>query len=418
MKTPALTEIMKPLAQIELQAKAEHDAQGVYFEAEREAFRARKEALRSEMLAAAKGKDKAGRDVEQLKAEYTALEPPQPPIWRRYKTNDSTVEMLAILLEQNCRGILLFRDELVGLLTSWDKQGRESDRAFFLEAWNGTGNFAVDRVSRDAVYSSNMCISILGGIQPAKLMAYLHQAASELDNDGLIQRMQLLVYPDEPRPGKVVDEYPDKAAKQRTYAALKALAEIDFVAAGANALDSGEIPYFHFDGEAQGLFNDWLFELHSKLHVDDHPLILEHLNKYRSLMPSLALIDHLASIADGSTGGLVSLKSAERAAAWCEYLESHARRIYGLLGNASVKAAAELAKKLLTGKLQNGFTVRDIYRNGWHMLTGKDEAQAACDELIEAGWLRTIEPGPPSKPGRPGGQAYLINPKIFPNNLR
>lgn len=36
------------------------------------------------------------------------------------------------------RGILIFRDELVGWLRSMDREGNECSRAFYLEAWNET----------------------------------------------------------------------------------------------------------------------------------------------------------------------------------------------------------------------------------------------------------------------------------------
>lgn len=411
LKSPALAEAMKPLLRLELEAKEKFDADMAAYEAEKEIYKAQKEALKAEMLAAAKGKSESSLD--ELKTQFLALEIPKPPAWRRYKTNDSTIEKMAELLQENPRGILLFRDELIGLLTSWDKEGREPDRAFYLEAWNGYGSITSDRIGRGTVHCDNLCVSILGGIQPAKLLAYLHQAQSELDNDGLIQRMQLLVYPDEPAEWKLVDEYPDAEARERAYGVFKKLADMDFTLHGARLGEHDKIPYLHFDDQAQELFNDWLEELQKKLRQDEAPVLIEHLNKYRSLMPSLALIDHLINVADGQAFGDVPLASAERAAAWCDYLESHARRIYGLLGTASYRAAAELAKKLRAGKLQDGFTVRDVYRNAWYLLNTKEAAHVACDELVEAGWLRRVEI---PVPGRHPKLAFYINPKIFARN--
>jgi len=406
MKSPALAEALKPLARLEAEAKEQYDRDMKDYEAEKEIYKAQKEALKNEMLQAAKGKSE--RPLEDIKLRYLSLEEPQPPTWRRYKTNDSTIEKMAELLQENPRGILLFRDELVGLLTSWDREGREPDRAFYLEAWNGYGSITVDRIGRGTVHCDNLCVSILGGIQPAKLMAYLHQAQSELQNDGLMQRMQLLVYPDEPADWKLVDEYPNRDAKERAFRVIKTLAEMNFTKHGAKLGENERIPYLHFNNEAQELFYEWLTELQSKLQADEPPVILEHLNKYRSLMPSLALIDHLVNVADGAAGGDVPLESAKKAAAWCDYLESHARRIYGMLGDASQRAAAELAKKLKTGKLRDGFALRDVYRNEWYLLNTKEAAKAACDELVEAGWLKEHIPSEGKT-----RVIYLINPKIL-----
>ena len=59
------------------------------------------------------------------------------------------------------------------------------------------------------------------------------------------------------------------------------------------------------------------------------------------------------------------MDAALRAAAWCEYLEAHARRCYGLLKDDGLRAAQALAGKLERSALQDGFTARDVRRNQW-----------------------------------------------------
>ena len=130
-------------------------------------------------------------------------------------------------------------------------------------------------------------------------------------------------------------------------------------------------------------------------------------------MPSLALIFHLIEAADkmGSQITPVSVTAAKQAAAWCDYLESHARRIYGMAANVNHQAAAKLAKKIQAGALPNLFSLRDIYRKGWGLLDDKAVAQIACDELLDAGWLREISIAS-EYPGRPKVRSYRINPKL------
>ena len=106
------------------------------------------------------------------------------------------------------------RDELVGLIASWDKSGREGDRQFFLEAWNGTDDYDTDRIGRGTIIIPNLCVSIFGGMQPDKLTAYLEQASDALGNNGLLQRFQLLVYPD-PIEWEYRDQIPDERARKR-----------------------------------------------------------------------------------------------------------------------------------------------------------------------------------------------------------
>jgi hypothetical protein len=104
------------------------------------------------------------------------------------------------------------------------------------------------------------------------------------------------------------------------------------------------IPFFRLSIEAQPFFHGWLTTLQEKLDNQDHPIISQHLSKYRSLMPSLALIFHLVDIAGGQRERDVTLPSVQKAAAWCAYLESHARRIYGMVLDTTIEASPILSK--------------------------------------------------------------------------
>lgn len=114
----------------------------------------------------------------------------------------------------------MLRDEIVGLIASWDREGREGERAFFLEAWNGNQSFDTDRIGRGSIFVPNLCVSIFGGIQPDKLMGYLEQAANALANDGMLQRFQVLVYPNH-QPWEWRDRIPAKDARSRVFLSLK-----------------------------------------------------------------------------------------------------------------------------------------------------------------------------------------------------
>jgi hypothetical protein len=257
-----------------------------------------------------------------------------------------------------------------------------------------------------------MCVSIFGGIQPDKLFGYLNECRKS--NDGMFQRFQMMVYPDEPKHWTLVDEYPDTEAKNKAYDIIKRLSEMDFAEIGAQIEDKEPTTFLRYAPEAQELFYAWLTELEiQKLRgTTMEPMMAEHLGKYRKLMPSLSLIFHLIDAASGmDVGNGVSLQAAERAAAWCEYLESHARRIYGLVESLPIKAATILAARVKKKALGTSFTVRDVYRRQWSFLTDKDIAQAACDILVDAGWLR--ESVTESSFGQRGKTDYLVNPKLW-----
>lgn len=114
------------------------------------------------------------------------------PFMRRYITTDPTLEKLADILgrgDQKDAGILLKRDELVGWIGSMDayKAGgkAEMDRGKWLTAASG-GFESVDRVGRGEVVVGNFAVSVVGTMQPERLLESSKKYG--LQTDGLMQR--------------------------------------------------------------------------------------------------------------------------------------------------------------------------------------------------------------------------------------
>ena len=419
-KSPAIEEAFRPLRRLEVKAREQHEANESSYEAEKVAFESQKKAIKAEMeRRAAKG-----GDIEEIKEHYANLKPLVCPQRKRFLTNDATIEKAHEIMAQNPRGLTILRDELVGLLVTWDREDRKDDRYFHLQGWNGYGGYTCDRIGRGTIDTPQVCEVIYGGIQPSKLLGYLGLARSDIGNDGLLQRFQLLVYPDEPAgEPKIVDEYPDREAKDRVFSIVETLAEMDFTAYGAETDEFTKIPYFHFAADAQQFFNAWLQTHETRLRSNgEDPVIIEHLAKFRSLMPSLALIFHLIEAADRTVTGHgfiltepqkeISRHSVQEAAKWCDYLETHARRIYALAANTAVQGARRLLEKVKDGSLEDGFNARDIYRQGCSFLDTKELTQAALDELLEMGWLREIPyVGSKKQGGRPLSSSFQIHPR-------
>jgi putative DNA primase/helicase len=353
MKTPACDDALMPLKSIERNAYKIYEEQMAEYQEKARDYLAQKKYLDAEDKKARKQRDTA--TLESLSAQYKELEKTKPkkPKLQRYKVGDVTVEKLQDMLAHNPRGLLVFRDELMGFLGSLDKKGQEVAREFYLESWNGTTDYPVDRVMRGEVMAKEVCLSIAGTTQPEKIALYLQKNLHTLANDGFLQRFQLLVYPD-PKSWILIDQYPDSQAKKMYQAVCKKLIMMDFIAHGAIKdepfYEGQEVtPHYRFSATAQPFFNDWIQKLQTKIEHEPENILKEHLSKYRSLMPSLALIDHLISItekmisANTHDSGDVPLDSAQRAAALCEYLEAHARRIYGIVLQESCKKSRKLS---------------------------------------------------------------------------
>lgn len=146
----------------------------------------------------------------------------------------------------------------------------------------------------------------------------------------------------------------------------------------------------HFDPDAQMNFNQWRHELEDMVRSGEHHSAYEaHISKYRSLMPSLALLLYLAD----SGRGDVPAKYAELSSAWCEYLESHANRVYSVVTNGPNTAARLIAEKITKGNLTNPFTARNVLRPQWAGLTDRNNIRDGLMLLVDDDWLRpdTIE---------------------------
>lgn len=415
LKSPSLKEALGLLVALDKKAREDYEDALAKHQIDKEWVTLQQEAIKSDFKKKAKTTKLTQIEEGQFKSQLLDIAISEPPYCKRYIANDTTIEKIHELLSRNPRGILLNRDELVGLLESWEKEGRETDRAFYLESWNGYGSYTVDRIGRGTLYVDNLCISILGSTQPDKLLGYLNKNIQGLGNDGLLQRFQLLVYPDPVKKWELIDIPPNTDAKNRIKKIVEDIASMDFIKKAAEVRD-GSIPYFRFSEEAQQLFFEWLTELETqKLRsTDDEPIIIEHLAKYRKLMPALSLIFHVIHMADGHTVGPISLEATKLSILWCEYLESHARRIYDMALNVSAKAAFALSKKIIQGKLEGIFTARDVHRKGWSLLNKPSDAEAACEELVKSHWLREIYT-PPAQ-SKKAKTEYQINPRVRTNN--
>jgi hypothetical protein len=416
MKTPALEHAIKPVKRLAAEAQEAHQETLKSHELDVMVADAEKTALKKKLEATAKKVATGGAsrgNLDEVRQEIEDLEDPAAPSERRYMTNDVTIEKIAEILKDNPDGILYYRDELMGWLRSLDKAGREADRAFYLEAWNGNGSFSVDRIGRGSLHVPAVCVSILGGIQPGPLMTYVGDALEEAEKaDGLLQRFQVLVYPDL-RSYEPVDRWPDLEAKNRAYDALKGLANLDVEAFGAVADDEGEVPYIRFESEAQAIFDAWRADFEPRFRDGDLPAGIEsHFMKYRSLFASLALIFEAVDFVGGveGAGRTVGKNNALRAAAWCEYLESHAMRVYSPMFNTSTTAAKTLLDRIHAGDVEHGMKVRDIYNRQWAGLATREEVAAAMEILEEHGWLRraTVKP---KGGGRPS-EVVHVHPEL------
>lgn len=406
MKSPALSEVLKPLHRLE--------------STEREQWKSAHEAWEldctvANMAAEDRAKQARGlatKDPIKARALLAPVDTPAEPLARRYVVNDATVEKLGELLTVNQWGLLVYRDELHGLLCSMDRQGQEGARGFYLTGYDGNQGHAVDRIGRGESYIPRVCLAMLGGMQPGKLQSYVREAvAGGAGDDGLLQRFGLAVWPDVNREFVYVDRRPDTPAKLAAWAVFDRLGHLQ--PASDNTPQE-----WSFTPEAQAAFEEWLIPFENEIRGEElHPALVSHLSKYRKLIPALALIFALVDTPD--SGGMIHQTELIRALAWGEYLRSHSERIYAAAVIPETAGAKQLLDKIKAGKLCDGdgvileaFTPRLVAVKHWAGLGTPDAVRKAADLLVDYGWLaRELVPTGPSG-GRPT-ERYQMHPALL-----
>lgn len=394
LKSPALMEALAPIRHLEREASKKFDKKERAYQRDLVVFKAKEKKKIGEIAKYIRtGSEEVARDI----AETMLDDRPKKPIAGRYITNDTTIEKLGEILSENPQGILIVRDELIGFLRQMDKAGRESDRSFYLEAWNGNTDFTYDRIGRGTVRIKAAIVSVIGGIQPGPLSAYLVEAdRGDVGADGLLQRFQLMVWPDAPGAYKNIDRAPDDNVRMEYMEVCMRLAHMTLCKEPV-----------HFSENAQRIFNKWRQELEERLLAGEETEALEsHLAKYRSLVPSLALIDQLVVKSDAT---FVASDSLQRAIALTMYLESHARRVYGARILNDVKGAKRILRAIRKKELNERFSTREVYRNHWASLKDSASAEAALSVLEDAHYIRqdTVKTG-----GRPS-IVWNVNPRYL-----
>lgn len=390
VKSPPLSEMLRPLYEMD-KAAAEH------YRLALEQYQIDKAIYDNAVKAAIRGG-----------AAPVVLSAPVEPAMTRYIVNDSTYEMLVAIAAANPGGFLVWRDELVGWFHSLNKENQKEARGLYLTGWSGTEGYATDRIGRGHVRADRVNLSLLGTIQPNVLRQIVYDAvAGGGADDGLVARFQLAVYPDPLKAFIKVDRNPDWPSMQHYEGLIRKFVTLNPASVGASVGLDG-VAYLPFDSDAQKIFDDWRQALEDRIRnpdAEEHPAMLAHLGKYRSLFPKLALVLHLTA----GHSGPIGKNAAQRAVVWTDYLEAHARRIYHTATNRATQSAVALANKIKAGRLASGFTRSDILVKEWAGLRTAEEVGTALTILRDMNWLSVIEDR--STGGRPA-ERYYISPKV------
>lgn len=401
LKSPALNEVLRPLHQLNSQLDKAYRAEMDVHDTHMSVHKLSREAAEKQ----AKKSVAAGNIVEAESIMGDVKEPTKPR-QRRLIVTDATVEKLGEICADNPEGVLMYRDELITFLGDLDHEEKAAARGFIMTGWAGDASYQFDRIMRGETRIETVNLSLLGTTQPDKLAKYIRQNLTS-NNDGMVQRLQLLAWPDKASGWRNVDRFPDSSAREDAYACYNQLFRLDGESVGGSRDNWDDVAgraYLRFEPEALERFVEYRSGLETTVRGDElSPALSAHLSKYRGLVPRLALVCHLAS---GDVGP-ISSTALGMALQWAGYLEAHARRAYGSLSIDNGRIARAILRRIEKGQLSSGFTERELYRKNWASLEKGQGLTDGLKLLVECDWLSADTSGTGGRPVT----VFHVNPK-------
>jgi len=404
LKSPAMREAMRPFKALQVAADDLHRKEIETYGVKIEAYKLRRDAKKRSAVRALSEDSGASIDLG-------GTEEPEKPVARTYWTSDATAERLGELLAENPNGLLVERDELSSLLVKLEDEQSATARGLYLSGWSGNEGYRFDRIGRGTTTLPKFALSVVGGIQPGPLARYVRGAFSGERADGMIQRFQLVVWPN-PTGFEYVDRYPNEHARKQSAALFERADNLDPETIGKHDSFGNNPPFIRLSDDAQSLFVGWYSEFMNGRRLAEtggvDSAIGGHFGKYPGLVGKLALILH---VADDPASRQVSERTMLKALGWIQYLTPHARRVYHAVEYPEIGAAELLLARLKRGELPASFKAWEISRKGWHGLSDLQAVKKACRLLREYGWFIEINLGGTTG-GRPSDTVYAVSPAV------
>ena len=381
-KTPPYRIVVSPLRSLQQHALQEHSSMLERYEIEKLEYES----------ALTKWKRKPAGDPP---------EKPSPPATPRIVVSDTTVEALAVVLQDNPQGVLLARDELAGWIGSFDKyaKGRGgSDVSHWLSMYNGE-TMTVDRkTGQRLIVVPNASVSITGGIQPSVLKCAI---AGELRDNGLAARI-LMAYPPQRVKRWVDSDIPPEqlAAVELVFDRLR---ELEPATDSSGDLEPAVVRMLP---DARARFIEYYNE-HAKEQSELSGDLASVWSKIEEAAARLALVHHLTRWACGEVvdPGLLDVDSMDAGIVMARWFANESRRIYSILDESDDD---RVQRRLIEWIERKGgsVTVPQVQR-GHRQYHTAQEAEADLDKLAKAGFgdWHDIPPGP--KGGRPSREFRL-----------
>jgi hypothetical protein len=403
-KTPAMKLALEPVFALHRQLIADHTANLAAYEIALEDWRGRREQYR-----------RRHRDVNPPAAPFAEPEP-QKPRPRRIIASDITVERLVSLLNDNPRGILVYRDELNAWLCGFTRYSKTSDLPQWLSA-HSAGHMMTDRNARDPqtgdrehLYVDHAAISVVGSIQPGVLARALTQ---EHRDAGLSSRLHLcyppllpLVWTEDEVAQQTLDDYANL---------LGNLAGLRFAPTlvGVSGGDTGSSPVvLEMDADAKTVWINYYNEFGEQLAAleGEERAVLNKLIEGAARFALIHAVSNAVAWGDDPTVPpqvhAVDLDASVTLARWFAREWSRVQQL--LVEDETAKATRALVQLLRSwgGRA----TVAQLHRSNQSRYRTTADAGEAMQALVDDGLAIWVDCPTTDKGGRPTKECTLMAP--------
>jgi hypothetical protein len=383
LKSPALDLALEPMRKVQ-----------------NAAFREYKEAIERYQI------DKATYDADLAEWKKSGRkkgepppEEPEEPVAVRYVANDTTVEALAVLLEEQPRGLLVAHDELSAWINSFDayKACRGKDVAQWL-SMHRAGVLTVDRKGgRRIIHVPHAAVCIAGGVQPKALAASLvgryhategdaamDKPAKEHFDNGLAARLLVTMPPRLPK--RWTEDSIADGTKTAIEELFRRLLDLQFDA------DEEEPTPINIPLTAAGK-QAWIrfYNEHAQEQVTLDGDLAAAWSKLEGYAARLALLVHLIRVESGDTtlddAGMVDEQSIAVGVSLSRWFGNEAARVYSEIGGDAENPEAREQRELvrIIQDCGGAITVRQLMQASRQYRTSAKETEAALDRLVAAG---------------------------------
>jgi hypothetical protein len=290
----------------------------------------------------------------------------QKPFMRQIIAEDTTIEALTKILRYNEEGILVFRDELIGLFNDTSRYSKNSSEQMWMSIYSNS-SFKVNRIKEDSSFLvKNPFIAALGGIQP-KILSQLF--TDERMANGMIHRF-LYIYSDldfsdvfdSGANSRLIDEY-------ESY--MKSFRENIPIEYEDNTVVTHKLK---FSNEALEIYKDWLKNFVYTKRTDSSDLQKEYVSKLEGTCARMALIiEVINAVYIEVIPQAVGTKSILSAVKIIEYFYSNFNRVINVSKTIDPKTKKDerlenikdiFIKKTLEG-IQKSDIVKHLLSNGF-----------------------------------------------------